>query len=97
VQQARLLYRLVQESNALEPLCGPPPLSIVPFRHVDSREDLDVHNTRLVRTLQDDGRVWLAPATVDGHVGLRPCFVNYRTTDDDVRALVDVVVELGAG
>jgi aromatic-L-amino-acid decarboxylase len=97
VQQARLLYRLVQESDALEPLCGPPPLSIVPFRHVDSREDLDVHNTRLVRTLQDDGRVWLAPATVDGHVGLRPCFVNYRTTDDDVRALVDVVVELGAG
>jgi aromatic-L-amino-acid/L-tryptophan decarboxylase len=97
VQQARLLYRLVQESNALEPLCGPPPLSIVPFRHVDSREDLDVHNTRLVRTLQEDGRVWLAPATVDGHVGLRPCFVNYRTTDDDVRALVDVVVELGAG
>jgi aromatic-L-amino-acid decarboxylase len=49
-----------------------------------------------VRRLQDDGRVWVAPATVDGKVGLRPCFVNFRTTDDDVRVLVDVAAELGA-
>ena len=48
-----------------------------------------------MRALQDDGRVWVAPATIDGKVGLRPCFVNFRTTDDDVRALVDVAVELG--
>ncbi len=27
---------------------------------------------------------------------LRPCIVNFRTTDDDVRALVDVTCELGA-
>ena len=47
--------------------------------------------------LQDDARVWLAPATVDGKVGLRPCFANYRTVDDDVRALVDIAVELGGG
>jgi len=33
---------------------------------------------------------------VDGHAVLRPCIVNFRTTDDDVRALVDVTRELGA-
>ena len=33
LRQARLLYELVLEHDALEPLCGPPPLSIVPFRH----------------------------------------------------------------
>ena len=33
---------------------------------------------------------------MDGRSGLRPCFVNFRTTDDDVRALVDVAVELGS-
>ena len=48
-----------------------------------------------MRRLQDDGRVWVAPATVDGKVGLRPCFVNFRTTDDDVRVLVDIAAELG--
>ncbi len=49
-----------------------------------------------MRALQDDGRVWVAPATIDGKIGLRPCFVNFRTTDDDVRALVDISGELGA-
>jgi hypothetical protein len=28
-------------------------------------------------------------------VWLRPCFVNFRTTEDDVLALVDVAGELG--
>jgi aromatic-L-amino-acid decarboxylase len=94
VRQARLLYDLVLERDGLEPLCGPPPLSIVPFRHVAAAGDLNAHNERLVRMLQDDGRIWVAPATVDGNVGLRPCFVNFRTTDDDVRVLIDVTAEL---
>jgi len=96
VRQARLLHELVVERDGLEPLCGPPPLSIVPFRHLGGAADLNEHNSALVRTLQDDGRVWVAPATVDGRVGLRPCFVNFRTSDDDVRVLVDVATELGA-
>jgi aromatic-L-amino-acid decarboxylase len=94
LRQARLLHELVSAHEQLEPLCGPPPLSIVPFRHVAAQGDLNAHNAALVRAIQDDGRVWVAPATVDGHVGLRPCFVNFRTTDDDVRALVDLAVEL---
>jgi aromatic-L-amino-acid/L-tryptophan decarboxylase len=95
LRQARLLHELVSAHEELEPLCGPPPLSIVPFRHVaTASRDLNAHNAALVRALQDDGRVWVAPATVDGRVGLRPCFVNFRTSDDDVRALVDLTVEL---
>ncbi len=96
LRQARLFHELVAAHEELEPLCGPPPLSIVPFRHVRAAGGLNEHNAALVRALQDDGRVWVAPATVDGHVGLRPCFVNFRTTDDDVRALVDLAVELAA-
>ena len=34
LRQARLLYELVEAHDALEPLRGPPSLSIVPFRHV---------------------------------------------------------------
>ena len=30
-----------------------------------------------------------------GRSCLRPCFVNYRTSDDDVRALVDATLEVG--
>ena len=32
--QARLLYEEVSRHDDLETLCGPPPLSVVPFRHV---------------------------------------------------------------
>jgi aromatic-L-amino-acid/L-tryptophan decarboxylase len=93
--QARLLRSLVEEHDDLE-LVGAPGLSIVPFRHLpgDGR-DLDAHNLELARMLQADGRVFVAPAIVDGCAVLRPCIVNFRTTDDDVRALVDITCELG--
>ena len=95
--QARLLYEEVSRHDDLEALCGPPQLSVVPFRHVPADvDDLDEHNAMLVRALQDEGRVWIAPARVDGTVCLRPCVVNYRTTDDDVRALVEIAREVGA-
>src|SRR5262245_29426781 len=94
--QARLLYDEVLRQGELEALCGEPPLSVVPFRHVpEGVANLDDHNARLVEELQADGRVWIAPARVDGKVCLRPCIVNYRTTDDDVRALIEVTLEVG--
>ena len=94
--QARLLHAEVSRHDDLEALCGVPPLSIVPFRHVpEGVEDLDEHNARLVEELQLNGDVWVAPARVDGKVCLRPCVVNYRTTDDDIRALVDLAREVG--
>jgi aromatic-L-amino-acid decarboxylase len=97
--QARLLYDEVARRDELEHLCGVPQLSIVPFRHVPAgmpARELDEHNALLVEALQRQGDVWVAPARVDGAVCLRPCVVNYRTTDDDVRAFVDLTLEVGA-
>jgi aromatic-L-amino-acid decarboxylase len=93
--QARLLCREIDRRPELERL-GDPQLSILPFRHVPSGvADLDDHNARLGLALQEDARVYVAPCRIDGRIYLRPCFVNYRTGDDDVRALVDVALELG--
>jgi aromatic-L-amino-acid decarboxylase len=69
----------------------------VPFRHAPAGVPLDVHNQRLADAIQADGRIYLASALVDGEVWLRPCFVNFRTTDEDVEAILDVARELGAG
>jgi aromatic-L-amino-acid decarboxylase len=97
LRQARLLHEAVAGCDDLELLCAEPQLSIVPFRHVPPGvPDLDAHNLRLVAALQETGDVWVAPARIDGTVCLRPCIVNYRTTDDDVRALVDLSREAGA-
>ena len=67
----------------------------MPFRHVpEGVSDLDDHNARLGRELQRDARVYVAPAVIDGHVYLRPCIVNFRTSDADVRALVEIAREV---
>jgi aromatic-L-amino-acid/L-tryptophan decarboxylase len=95
---ARLLHDLVEAHPRLRSLTGPPTLSVVAFQHVpeDPGADLNAHNTRLARRLQRDGHVWVASAVVDGAVAIRPCFVNFRTTDADVQALVDEVCSAGA-
>ena len=43
-----------------------------------------------------DGRIFLAPAAVDGRACLRACFVNFRTTPAEVALVLDVASELGA-
>ncbi len=97
LQQAALLVEEVSRHADLELLTAAPPLSIVPFRHLPAGvADVDAHNSLLTAELQRDGRVYVAPAVIDGHVYLRPCFVNFRTSRDDVRALVDVAREVGA-
>jgi aromatic-L-amino-acid decarboxylase len=95
MRQAALLHELISARDGLEAL-GTPQLSIVPFRHVPvGVADLDDHNGRLGAELQRDARVYVAPAMIDGRVYLRPCIVNFRTSDDDVRALVDIACEVG--
>lgn len=96
LRQARLLHDEVAACDDFELLCGEPQLSVVPFRHVPAADaDLDEHNARLAAALQETGDVWVAAARVDGKVCLRPCIVNYRTSDDDVRALVTLAREAG--
>ncbi|HEX5902403.1 MAG TPA: aminotransferase class V-fold PLP-dependent enzyme [Actinomycetota bacterium] len=93
--EARLLYEAVEAAPDFEAL-GEPKLSIVPFRHVpEGVGDLNEHTQRLADALQADGRFWIASALIDDEVWLRPCFVNFRTTAEDVLALVDVAREVG--
>ena len=57
LRQARLLHDELGRHDDLELLCGEPELSVVPFRHVPKGvADLDEHNARLVRALQERRR-----------------------------------------
>ena len=95
LHEADLLYRRAQMTEDFEVMAAPPQLSIVPFRHVPALDDVDGHNQRLAEAIQADGRVYLASALIDGEVWLRPCFVNFRTTEEDVLAVMDVARALG--
>ncbi|MFM8240191.1 MAG: pyridoxal phosphate-dependent decarboxylase family protein, partial [Actinomycetota bacterium] len=72
-----------------------PQLSIVPFRHVPSGGSIDAHNAELARRMQEDGDVYVTSAVIDGMTVLRPCITNFRTTDEDIEALIETVLRTG--
>ncbi len=96
LQQAALLAELIEAAPELELLVRPQ-LSAVCFR-VPPPPGADPlrHNAELLRDVNADGRILLAGAEVDGIPCLRACIVNHRTTDDDVRAIIAVVLEQAA-
>jgi aromatic-L-amino-acid/L-tryptophan decarboxylase len=81
LRHAQLLAREIQSRPALE-LLAPVSLSAVCFRHRTK------DNAGILRRVIARGRVYLSNATIDKQFALRACFVNHRTTDDDVRAIV---------
>ena len=94
VEQAGLLASLVTADKRFE-LMVEPQLSAVCFRHLPPPgTNPDEHNAALARAVAADGRILLAPAEVDGATVLRACFVNHRTTEADVRAILTVVADL---
>ena len=97
LELAAVLADRVRAHPRLELLVPQPQLSTVPFRYVpvDTSIDVNALNMKLARRMQADGRVYVTSATVDGHACLRPCIVNFRTTESDIDVLVDTAVEWG--
>ncbi len=93
-EHARMLAQALAGDPHFE-LLNDPLLSVVCFRHL-AEGDLDAHNLRLAGAIRDDGRVYLAPAIVDGKTCLRVCFMNFRTDADHVEELLSVIQELAA-
>lgn len=72
-------------------------LNIVCFRARPegvAEEELDALNGRLGEALLRDGRVFAGTTNYEGKVAFRPAIVNWRTQEEDVDLLVDVLVEL---
>jgi aromatic-L-amino-acid decarboxylase len=92
---ARLLADRIRATDGLELVVGDPALSTVPFRRVPTHGDANQHNLQLARALQEDGRVFVTSAIIDGVACLRPCIVNFRSTETDIDALVDLTCEIG--
>ncbi|HEX3150305.1 MAG TPA: pyridoxal-dependent decarboxylase [Gemmataceae bacterium] len=89
--QARL------ESTGVFDILSPRRLSIVCFRYdpPDCRCDLDVLNSRLANALRETGKAFLSSTRLRGAFALRMCFINWRTSADDVDAVIDILIRLG--
>lgn len=80
-------------------------LSIVTFRYVplDLRGTtlqqvetyLDTLNQAVLAELQAGGKLFLSNAVVNGHYLLRACIVNFRTSEDDIESVPDMISETG--
>jgi len=98
LEHARQLAELVRSHANLE-LLAPVELSAVCFRH--RREgagdaQLNEFNAVILQRVIQRGRVYISNASLGDRFALRACFVNHRTTAEDVRAVVDEVIAAAA-
>lgn len=79
-------------------------LSIVTFRYVPAglaadaagrEEYLNRLNAEILGTLQEGGELFVSNAEVDGKTLLRACIVNFRTGEENVRAIPEIVARYG--
>jgi glutamate/tyrosine decarboxylase-like PLP-dependent enzyme len=88
LDHAQLLADLIRTEPRLEQL-GPVTLSAVCWKWRSGDNDF---NARLLKRVIQRGRVYFSNATIHGQFALRACFVNHRTTNEDVKLIVDEVI-----
>lgn len=102
IELAKELYEQADAHPELEAITRN--LSIATFRYVPqdlsfSGEDRETYLNKLNEALLDDlqagGEVFPSNAIVDGRYCLRCCIVNFRTSHQDVPAIIDIVAREG--
>ncbi len=91
---AQRLADKIRGTTSLE-LLAPVELSAVCFRMKRagaSEDELNCFNARLLKRVIERKRVFFSNATIRRKFALRCCFVNHRTTDADVDAVVEEVL-----
>jgi len=91
---ARELAEAVEEQPRLE-LAAPAPSNIVCFRYVRDGIDAEQVNREIQARVAAGGVVFHTGAVLGGRFCQRAAFSSWRTTSDDVRALVREVVGVG--
>ena len=102
IRLSKRMYELVDAADELQPFTQN--LSITTFRFVPKDlkagsekvdEYLNKLNGEIVGRLQREGEIFVSNAVVDDAFLLRACIVNFRTTENDIKAMVEVVQRVG--
>jgi glutamate/tyrosine decarboxylase-like PLP-dependent enzyme len=87
---ARYFHREIQRMPGFE--AGPPPdLSVVIYRYLPARGDADEFNRRLVKRIQEEGRIFISSTRVDGKFVLRLAISSFRTHLEDIDESLEVL------
>jgi aromatic-L-amino-acid/L-tryptophan decarboxylase len=88
---ARYFHARLSEIDGFDP--GPEPqLSVVAFRHLPKDGDVDDFNERLMRYIQQEGRVMMSGTRIDGTYRLRCAILCFRTHIEHIEDAVDAVL-----
>jgi aromatic-L-amino-acid decarboxylase len=88
---ARYFHARLSAIDGFDP--GPEPqLSVVAFRYVPKSGDVDEFNERLMRHIQQEGRVMMSGTRIDGTYRLRCAILCFRTHLEHVDDAVDAVL-----
>lgn len=99
IRLSELMFTLAEQHPELEPVTQC--LSIATFRYIPPGADpgdstlLNKINEALLNNLQQGGRAFMSNAVLNGRYCLRSCIVNFRTSEQDVREVMEIVVEEG--
>jgi glutamate/tyrosine decarboxylase-like PLP-dependent enzyme len=92
---AYYLHARLSDLDGFDP--GPPPqLSVVAFRYQPPDGDADDFNERLLRHVQEEGRVMLSGTRIDGRFTLRCAILSFRTHIEHVDEVI-AALERGVG
>ena len=97
IEQARIAERILRESPVWE-VVTPAQLGILTFRYIlpeRSGEEIDALNLAMLEKLMDSGFAMLSSTTLRGRVVLRMCTINPRTTENDLREIIQHLEETG--
>jgi aromatic-L-amino-acid decarboxylase len=90
--QAQALYDAAKKDPRFEVLPFRPELSVAPVRY--GKNTSDAFQSLLVTKLQEDGRVFVSAAEIEGRIWMRPCFTNFRTSEEDALSLLEVAADV---
>ncbi len=98
IELSKMLYGLAENHPELEAVSQN--LSITTFRYIPSEktkdnEYLNKLNEGVLNELQTGGEVFLSNAIVFEKYCLRACIVNFRTSEKDIKEIVEIIVRVG--
>lgn len=98
IELSKYLFELVEKHPELEAVSNN--LSITTFRYVslDCKKDndyLNKLNEEILNELQTGGKLFLSNAIVNEMYCLRACFVNFRTSQKDIREIIEIIIRAG--
>jgi glutamate/tyrosine decarboxylase-like PLP-dependent enzyme len=90
IQLARYFHQKIQSIDGFE--VGPTPdLSVVTYRYLPPRGDVDAFNEMLTKKIQQDGRIFISSTRIDGKFILRVAISSFRTHLSDIDEALNVL------